>query len=201
MAAVAPLSQVPPSEPFERRFVLNGVSWAQYLALRAMFDDRPGLRMTYVAGALELMSPSREHEHIKTLTARLIELYALARGIRLHGYGQTTFRHETAERGLEPDECYWVGEVDGEYPHLAIEVALTSGGLDKLSAYLPLGVREVWIWRAGGFELYGLSERGYLRIERSVLLPELDIDALERHVQMADQADAASSWWEALRQE
>jgi Uma2 family endonuclease len=92
--AAATSPTLTPSEPDDRRFVLRGVTWAQYLALRAMFDDRPGLRMNYVEGTLELMSASKEHEHIKKQLARLLELCALARGVRLHGYGQTTFRHE-----------------------------------------------------------------------------------------------------------
>jgi Uma2 family endonuclease len=199
MAAAASTAATPPaSEPDDRRFVLHGVTWAQYLAVRAMFDDRPGLRMNFVEGTLELMSPSKEHEYIKKQLARLLELYALARGVRLHGYGQTTFRHEAAERGLEPDECYWVGDVDGEYPHLAIEVVVTSGGIDKLKAYAPLGVREVWFWRSDRFELYGLRDGAYSPIARSALLPLLDVEELARHVRMRDQADAARAWWEAL---
>ena len=84
--------------------------------------DGPGVRMTYLRGALELMSPSRLHEDVKTRLARLLELWALERDVPLYGYGSTTFRVEPRERGLEPDECYVVGQPMAEVPELAIEV-------------------------------------------------------------------------------
>jgi serine/threonine protein kinase HipA of HipAB toxin-antitoxin module len=65
MAAAAFTAATPPtSEPDDRRFALHGVTWAQYLAVRAMFDDRTGLRMNFVEGTLELMSPSRRRRRI-----------------------------------------------------------------------------------------------------------------------------------------
>ena len=45
------------------RFILHGVSWGRYVLIRELLDDQPGLRMTYLEGTLEIMSPSREHEH------------------------------------------------------------------------------------------------------------------------------------------
>jgi Uma2 family endonuclease len=91
--------------------------------------------MTYLEGALEIMSPSRLHENIKTRIARLLELFALERDIRLQGYGSMTLRHEPKGRGLEPGECYVLGPPQTEgFPDLAIEVSVTSGGIDKLFA-------------------------------------------------------------------
>lgn len=34
-------------------------------------------------------------------------------------------------------------------PDLAIEVIITSSGIDRLDLYQGLGVREVWFWQAG----------------------------------------------------
>lgn len=72
---------------------------------------------------------------LKTL-ARLLEIYALERDIPLVGYGAATFRKRAKERGVEPDECYVLGEPgkrEPAAPHLAIEVVLSSWELDKLS--------------------------------------------------------------------
>jgi hypothetical protein len=41
--------------------LLHGVSWKEYVILRKLLD-RPSLQMTYVRGALELLSPSAEHD-------------------------------------------------------------------------------------------------------------------------------------------
>ena len=53
-----------PPEPADQRIVLGGVTWEQYQAMRAAFDERPGVRMTYLRGVLEIMSPARRHEHV-----------------------------------------------------------------------------------------------------------------------------------------
>ena len=156
-------SEAPPD--VDQRIVLRGVTWEQYEALLALFgDDPPGIRMAYLEGALEIMSPSRKHETIKKMVARLVELYALERGISLNGLGSTTFRRAAQERGVEPDECYCVGE-DKEFPDIAFEVVLTSGGVNRLAIYAGLGVAEVWLWRTGAFEIYR-------RVYRNVIKPE-----------------------------
>src|SRR5438093_38271 len=84
----------------DQRIVLYSVSWQRYEALRALLDDVAGLRMTYLEGTLEIMRPSRTHERVKKLVARLVEMYATARDIALYGYGSMTFRKEAKERGL-----------------------------------------------------------------------------------------------------
>jgi Uma2 family endonuclease len=90
--------------------------------------------MFYLEGTLEIMSPSPEQEVDKTTIARLIEIHALERDIDLTGYGSTTFRKPAQERGLEPDECYCFGQLK-EFPDIALEVIVSSGGIDKLSIY------------------------------------------------------------------
>jgi hypothetical protein len=53
------------SEPEgDRYFLLQNIPWALYEQLRERSGN--GLRMTYVRGMLELMSPSFNHEDLKT---------------------------------------------------------------------------------------------------------------------------------------
>ena len=186
----------------EQRFVIHGVTYPQYVALRESFDV-PGLRMAYYEGTLELMSPSIEHERIKSLLARMIELWAVESDVPVYAYGSTTFRKEAADRGLEPDECYFVGgDFDAErraFPDIALEVALSSGGLNKLAIYSGLGVKEVWFWRGGGLELHALREGGlYERIAQSELLPSLDVELVARFAERRDQPQALKEYWLAL---
>jgi hypothetical protein len=56
VAASLPGSPVTSADPAERRFVLHDVPWWTYVALRDALDH-PGVRMTYLKGTLELMSP------------------------------------------------------------------------------------------------------------------------------------------------
>jgi Uma2 family endonuclease len=174
----------------DQRVILTGITWKQYEALLAVFgDDQPGIRVAYLTGALEIGSPSRKHERIKTMFGRLLELYALERDIPVTGLGSTTFKEEVKERGAEPDECYCVGE-EKDVPDIAFEVVVTSGGLDKLDIYGGLGVPEVWFWRAGRFHVYRLGSEGYRRLERSAVLPGLDLGRLAALVEAPDQARA-----------
>jgi Uma2 family endonuclease len=178
----------------EEKITLYGVTWEQYDTLVSMFMDKfPGLRMTYLEGTLEIMGTSSEHERLKKIIARLLEMYAVEKRITLNGYGNTTFRKEAKQRGLEPDECYCLGELR-EVPDIAIEIAITSGGIDKLSVYQGLGVTEVWFWQNDRFILYRLQEKVYKQITRSEFLPDLDLVLLSQFVNYDNQTEAVIAY-------
>lgn len=181
--------------------LVYNVSWSNYVLLSDTLTT-PGLRMTYCEGALELMSPSREHETWKTTAARLVELYAFLRKLPLLGYGSTTFRREARERGAEPDECWRFGSImkDGELPDVVLEVIRSQPLLDKLRVYDGLEVPEVWLFRNGVFEVYRRrSEGGYDLRERSTFLPELDLGFVARFVTREDQDVALREFADAVR--
>ncbi|MBW4581326.1 MAG: Uma2 family endonuclease [Tildeniella nuda ZEHNDER 1965/U140] len=182
----------------EQRLILPGVDWQQYLALDSLLESFPGLRLTYLEGMLEIMTNSPEHELAKKTIARLLEIYAFAKTISLHGYGSTTYRKEALARGLEPDECYCL-EQSKELPDLAIEVVITSGGLDKLAVYAGLGVSEVWFWQDQQLSVYRLRDRGYEPITRSELLPDLDLTLLASYARPLNQPEAVKAFYEAIR--
>jgi Uma2 family endonuclease len=198
-AAAPPLPSISaPPETGEQRVLLSGVDWRTYSAIRELIDS-PGARMAFFEGVLEIMSPSRRHEAIKKQIARLLEAWALERDVPIHGYGSTTFRNALRETGLEPDECYVVGRSLDDYPDLALEVALSSGGLPKLALYERLGVKEVWFWVDQSLRLFALGDDGYQAITRSAVLPELDVDLLARFVPLEDQHAAVKGFRDALR--
>ena len=84
------------------------------------------------------------------------------------------------ERGLEPDECYVLGEHDAQRPDLAIEVVWTSRLLDKLAVYAALGIPEVWVWEKDTLAVHVLRDGRYERAARSALLPGVDLPLLAR---------------------
>ncbi len=159
----------------DQRVILRDVGWSHYETLLAIRGEKTGVRMAYLEGTLELMTPSRDHEILKKKLARLVEAYAEELGIDLEGYGSWTLKREDLKRGLEPDECYSIGSA-GEVPALAIEVIWTSGGLDRLEIYSRLGVGEVWIWKGGEIATFALRGDRHERIARSELLPRIDLD-------------------------
>lgn len=159
--------------------VLHGVSWAEYETVLAMRGERSVPRITYCEGRLELMTPSRWHELGKKALARVIEAWSEEAGVVLEGVGSWTLKDPEAERGAEPDECYFVATpgrdlASLERPDFAIEVVWTRGAIDKLEVYRRLGVREVWIWERGALSFHVLRDEHWERSERSEILPALD---------------------------
>ena len=178
--------------------VMHGVDFRTYSAVRELLDS-PGVRMTYLEGALEIMSPSRRHEHEKTTIARMIETFALERDVPLLGYGSTTFKREAKERGLEPDECYCLGHELGDAPDIALEIVITSGGINKLAVYRGIGVKEVWFFKDRRFQIFTLQDDHYQAIEKSALVPDLDFAVMEELVKLPDQHAAVKAFRDRLR--
>jgi len=187
----------------DERVLISGVSWEQYDAVRTALGELASVQMTYLRGELEIMVKSAQHEQIKTMIGRLLEIFALERGVELNGYGETTFQERAVERGLEADECYVVGkrldEAPGQMPELAIEVSLTSGYVDKLDVYAGLRVPEVWFWRDGRIEVWRLVGERYERRERSELLPGVPLETLASFVPWDNQTAAVRAFRDALR--
>jgi Uma2 family endonuclease len=155
--------------------------------------------MAYLEGALELMSPSKDHERIKSYIGCLIEAYALARGIDLSPYGAWTLKSAPKESGAEPDECYIVGaDQEKEVPDLVIEVVWTAGGIDKLEIYRRLGVGEVWIWKEDRVEIHVRRGDRYERASRSRVLADLDLELLASFLDRPTALQAVRGFREAL---
>jgi Uma2 family endonuclease len=182
----------------DQRVITYGVPWAHYEAQLALRGDNPVPRMAYLEGALELMSPSKDHERIKSYIGRLIEAYALERGIDLSPYGAWTLKSPPKQGGLEPDECYLIGDQSKDTPDLAIEVVWTSGGIDKLEIYRRLGVGEVWVWQDSRIEVHVLRGQRYQRAERSGLFPDLDVKLLASFLDRETALQAVKAFREAL---
>ncbi len=169
---------------------LSGISWEDYERLLHMRGDHSAPRIAYLEGVVEIMSPSKTHEGIKSMIGRLVEAYCLERDIPFSPYGSWTLTSEKHARGAEPDECYIFGTDEAARPHLAIEVVWTSGRIDKLDIYRKLGVAEIWYWRKGRIQPYRLRGERYMPIEASEVLPGLDIPLLTSFIDEATTFDA-----------
>jgi len=163
----------------DRIVLLHDAAWSDYQRMLELRGERAVPRLSYSEGVLELMTPSREHEGLKSVIGRLVEVWCLHRGIEFRAFGSWTLEKKEANRGLEPDECYVFGDAaDPQRPDLAIEVIWTSGRLDKREIYRALGVREVWFWRRGRLTAYALRADGYEEIQGSEVLAGIDLAEL-----------------------
>ena len=102
------------------------------------------------------MTLSHEHESYGRFLGRLAVTLTEEMGLPIKEGGSTTLRRRRKQRGLEPDNCYWIGReplVRGKLridlrvdpaPDLAIEVDIAHSSLDRMAIYAALGIPEVW---------------------------------------------------------
>jgi Uma2 family endonuclease len=185
----------------DQHVILWGMRWSDYEALLAMRGDRAGVRMYYLDGAIELVSPARTHEYRKKTLARLLELWALESDTAVTGVGSWTLKNEPREAGAEPDECYCIGNEDGEVPDLAIEVEWSRAmGLEKHEIYRRLGVRELWTLKADASLVIRVLEKDkWVTRKRSKVLPKLDVAWLHSFLAIEPQSRAVKALATELR--
>ncbi len=184
----------------EQLVIINDISWQMYESLLADVEDNSHLRIAYLEGVLEIMSPSRRHEFIKTNTGRLLDVYFEETRTRFYGLGSTTFRQESVARGIEPDECYCIN-CEKQVPDIAIEIIVSSGGINSLKIYRGLQVPEVWFWESNSFTLYCLDGESYQLVARSKFLPRLDLSLLAEYVIFPEPMDAVIEFRQKIREQ
>jgi len=176
--------------------VIEGVSWEAYVQMDELLDDAP-VRMKWCDERLEVMSPiSRYHETIKGNISCMIAVFCRREGIFFATIGSTTMRKER-QRGGEPDDSY-VFSRGKELADLAIEVAVSSGGIDDREFYRPLEVPEVWIWQKQALTVHAFRDGEYVRVTESRFLPGLDLALVERLAEERYTSDALDAFERAL---
>jgi Uma2 family endonuclease len=152
--------------------LLSGVDWHTYSRLLHLFAERPRVRLTYDRGELEIMSPLVEHDDDSRFLGDLVFLLTEELGLPLKRGGSTTLRRRRRQRGLEPDECFWIANAPRMAgvrrldlrvhppPDLAIEVDVSHSSLDRMAIYAALGVPEVWRLDGGTLTFHVLDANG-----------------------------------------
>jgi Uma2 family endonuclease len=191
------LVQRPPARDCLR---LSSVDWKTYTRLLRVFEERPGYRLTYDQGELEIMAPSFRHDHPGYLLGHFVMLLTEELGLPVCPGGSVTVRKKKKQRGLEPDECFWIANaaalagVDDldlsvhPPPDLALEIDVTSSSLDRMSIYETLQVPEVWRMEGGGLTFHALSAGQYQQVTHSLSFPKVTPADLLPFVQAAHQA-------------
>jgi Uma2 family endonuclease len=173
-----------PRRPPGRRLLLDDVDWRTYGRLLKTFAERPGLRLTYDRGRLEIMVPLLEHEEDGDFLGDLVKVLTEELGLPLKRGGSVTLRRRGLQRGLEPDRCFWIENAArigrtldlrrDPPPDLAIEVDTSRSSLNRMGIYAALGVPEVWRLDGGTLTFHVLGPDGrYAEAEQSRSFPRL----------------------------
>jgi Uma2 family endonuclease len=172
----------------EQHFTCRGLTWHQFKAIQASFENVPNVRLFYCEGVLEIVGISKPHEAFQWIIGLLLGIYFEVKEIEFFPSGAYSQIVE-GQVEYQADLSYCFG-TDKDVPDLCIEVVITSGSPIKLQKYRLMGVQEVWFWEDGTLELYHLREQGYERITNSELLPELDLSLLKRCILFASPLEA-----------
>lgn len=192
------------SVPDEQRLVLYNVDWATYQRLLHDLDGRH-LRLNYDRGRLEIMTTSSRHERWKKLLARFFEVLTEELNVPILGLGSFTFQREDLDRGLEPDECWYIAhepdvrdreQIDLDVdppPDLVVEIEVSRSVINRLGILGALGVPEIWRFDGQILTVMRLTEDGrYEACEQSPTFPQLPLSGLLEHLLRRGQIDETS---------
>jgi Uma2 family endonuclease len=174
-----------------QHIVLHDVSWETYQRLRHDLENG-ATRLTYDCGVLEIMAPLSLHERWKGRIGRLIEAISEECDIEVDSFGSTTFEREDIEKGLEPDDCYYIQHLPDVKdktdidlavdppPDLAIEIDHTSTSVPRQPIYAALGVPELWRFDGEHLSVFKLKGGKYVLAKRSKSFPFLKMEEFEQ---------------------
>ena len=167
------------------RVLLTNISWQTYESLVNELAEQRGIRLTYDRGTLEIMTSSDPHEGNKQILGRFVETVTEELNVEIRSLGSRTCKREDLERGLEPDQCYYI-ENEGIVrslkqidlnrdppPDLVIEIDITSSSINRMELYASLGVPELWRYDGSRLIFYQLEGQEYLEREVSPHFPFL----------------------------
>lgn len=177
--------------------MLQNISWQTFEALLRETGSDRGTRFAYDCGTLEIMTPLYEHEKPKIQFDRFIFALAEELEIEIKSAGSMTLKRENVNRGIEPDNCYYIQteptvrgrqelnlETDPP-PDLAIEIDITSSSVNKFGIYLALGIPELWRYNGRDLKLYQLAEGQYVECEFSTAFSLISVTEMSRFIEQS----------------
>jgi Uma2 family endonuclease len=174
--------------------VLHGVTWDDYERVLKEIGNG-STRVTFCDGSMEIMSPLPEHENAAMVIGRLVGELTLEVGLPFRNFGSTTYRRKDLQRGLEPDQCFYIHNESRvrdmkrfnpkvhPAPDLAIEVDVTRRSIRREPIYASLGVPEIWRYKYPRISIRRLTTaKIYEDSATSLYFPFLPMAAFENFV-------------------
>jgi len=168
--------------PAGAMLVVPGVEWEEYEEVLNDLGHRPGLRISYDTGKLEIVSPLPEHGICEALLSCLARAFAEAMNLPLEDLASTTWKRSKLQKGVEPDGCFYVANASriigkrtidlnvDPPPDIVLEIDITSDSLAKFPIYAALGVPEIWHCDGDRVEIYFLKSGTYEKTQSSAFL-------------------------------
>lgn len=193
----------------EEHIILRGVSWKTYESLMQEHQDRSVPRFTYNQGCLEIYMPSQKHEKKAEFLTDIVKTFAEEREIELLSIRSTTFKKDDAEKGAEPDGCFYLQSYDQVFgkqkidleefpPDLILEVDIFSPSINRFPIYAEFKVPEIWRYTNDEVEIHVFAGEKYLEAKTSRAFPEATAETLTRLL-AASEKMKRSEWLKEVR--
>ena len=190
-------------------------TWDEYLQ-ETENPDYNKAKFYYHKGKLRIeMSPlGHDHASDHSILTYAIHLYTALKNIDSNGHDNCTYQ-KIGFLSAQPDLSFYIGQTANAVPYgtsiieldsyppptLVIEIANTSFGDDlgaKRFLYEDLKIREYWIVDVKNVKIiaFKVEQEGSRRIQKSVVLPDLEIALLEKALRRTRQSNHSrvSAW-------
>lgn len=179
---------------------LFNISWQTYKLMLSEMGDHRSTRIAYDQGILTIKMPSKLHEIVNRLLARILTTLTEELELEVVSIGSTTLSRSDLQKGAEPDTGLYIQNADKLAglnpnlpptlpPDLVIEVDITSPSIQRMAIYRALGVPEVWRYtKRNGVVIYHLQTNSqangqtgsYIESAHSKAVPQLSADKLNQ---------------------
>jgi Uma2 family endonuclease len=191
-------------EERRQRFVFRAVDWSTYQAFQHALGERH-LRLTFDGENLEIMTVSLLHDFLSRLLGRFLVVLTEELDMPLRSAGSMTLDQEDVNRGLEPDECFYIineprvrgkKELDLERdppPDLGMEIDISRSSLNRLAIYAAIKVPEVWRYDGENLFIYQLNATGEYELSaRSKYFRMVPMEAVKEFLSRKNEMDENS---------
>lgn len=178
---------------------LFNISWQTYKSILSDMGDHRSTRIAYEKGTLTIKMPSKLHEIVNRLLARIVTTLTEELDLEVISIGSTTLDRSDLQKGAEPDTGLYIQNADqleglnpeippNLPPDLVIEVDITSPSTQRMGIYQALGVPEVWRYtKREGVIIYHLQDgktdgqpQDYISAANSRAVPQLSVKQLNQ---------------------
>jgi Uma2 family endonuclease len=190
---------------------LERITWNEYDQLLEELTERPGLRVSYNEGRVEIMSPTTEHEEYKDFIYSMVRDLSRELEIKLETRGSATYKQKQFLKGAEPDCSFYVQNASAVVgkrridlsidppPDVVVEIDITSESLDKFPIYAAFGVPEIWRYDGEHTQIYHLVNQSYVEVAQSLAFACLTAQALTDFIEQS-KTEGQSAALAAFRQ-
>ena len=204
--------------PEDTVVTFHNVTWDEYEELLAQVGEASGLRVSFIDGALRIMTLSDEHEKNVEFIKSLVGCIRLKLRVDILFFGSATMRKRKKAKGSEPDASFYIQNAAAigtrtqrdlalePPPDVVVEVDIHHDSRDNYPIYSALGVPEIWRYDGQAMTIYHLQGAGYAMVEASVALPMLTSRTLTEYLRRMQKEGELSAilafdeWLHSLRQ-